>query len=88
MNYLLEFEKRGKRKMAELDLTKYGITGATFSNWRREVNFPSSDNLAKIQEITGIPMPEQVRKLRDLPVRHTAVCDRDKMGQAVLDVMA
>ena len=29
MNYLLEFEKRGKRKMAELDLTKYGITGAT-----------------------------------------------------------
>ena len=42
----------------------------------------------KIQEITGIPMPEQVRKLRDLPVRHTAVCDRDKMGQAVLDVMA
>ena len=42
----------------------------------------------KIQEITGIPMPEQVKKLRDLPVRHTAACDRDKMGQAVLDVMA
>ena len=41
-----------------------------------------------IQQLTGIPMPEQVLKLRDLPVRHTAECDRDKMGQAVLDVMA
>ena len=43
---------------------------------------------AEIQRLTGIPMPEQVLKLRDLPVRHTAECDRDKMGQAVLDVMA
>ena len=42
----------------------------------------------EIQKLTGIPMPEQVRKLRELPVRHTAECDRDKMGQAVLDVMA
>ena len=41
-----------------------------------------------IQQLTGIPMPEQVRKLRELPVRHTAECDRDRMGQAVLDVMA
>ena len=38
----------------------------------------------KLQEITGIPVPEQVKKLRDLPVRHTAECDRDKMGEAVL----
>ena len=38
-----------------------------------------------IERLTGIPMPEQVKKLRDLPVRHTAECDRDKMGQAVLD---
>ena len=42
----------------------------------------------KIQEITGIPMPQQVRTLRDLPVRHTAECFKDRMGQAVLDVMA
>ena len=42
----------------------------------------------EIQKLTGIPMPEQVRKLRELPVRHTAESDRDKMGQAVLDVMA
>ena len=42
----------------------------------------------EIQRLTGIPMPEQVRGLRELPVRHTAECDRDKMGQAVLDVMA
>ena len=38
-----------------------------------------------IERLTGIPVPEQVTKLRELPVRHTAECDRDKMDQAVLD---
>ena len=32
----------------------------------------------------GVPMPAQVRALKDLPVRHSAVCDRDAMGPAVL----
>ena len=39
---------------------------------------------AELERITGIPMPEQVRGLQDLPVRHTAACDRDKMAQAIL----
>ena len=43
--------------------------------------FKASEELEKL---TGIPMPEQVKKLRDLPVRHTAECDRDKMGEAVI----
>ncbi len=38
----------------------------------------------ELERITGIPMPEQVKKLRELPVRHTAECDRDKMGEAVI----
>ncbi len=38
----------------------------------------------ELERITGIPMPEQVRKLRELPVRHTAECDKDKMGEAVI----
>jgi len=42
----------------------------------------------KIQALTGIPMPEQVIRLRDLPIRHTTECFKDRMGQAVLDVMA
>ena len=42
----------------------------------------------ELERITGIPMPSQVRMLRDLPVRHTAVCDRDAMGAAVLDQFA
>ena len=49
---------------------------------------PDLDAFAASEELerqTGIPMPEQVRKLRELPVRHTAVCERDAMGQAVLD---
>ena len=38
----------------------------------------------KLEQLTGVPMPAQVRSLRDLPVRHTAVCGRDEMGPAVL----
>ncbi len=38
-----------------------------------------------LEKLTGVPMPEQVKKLKDLPVRHTAECDRDKMAEAVLN---
>ena len=38
----------------------------------------------ELERITGIPMPQQVKNLRGLPVRHTAECDRDKMGEAVI----
>ena len=43
--------------------------------------FACSDRL---EELSGVAMPEQVRRLRDLPVRHRAVCAVDGMGQAVL----
>ena len=38
----------------------------------------------ELEKLTGVPMPAQVRALRDLPVRHQAVCERDGMGEAVL----
>ena len=38
----------------------------------------------KLEELTGVPMPGQIRELRSAPVRHTAVCERDGMGPAVL----
>ena len=38
----------------------------------------------ELERITGVPIPDQIRKLRDLPVRHTAVCERNNMGPAVL----
>ena len=47
--------------------------------------FKASEELEKI---TGVPMPEQVKSLRDLPVRHTAECFKDKMDKAVLDETA
>ena len=49
---------------------------------KTEDAFAASEELEKR---TGVPMPEQVRWLKDLPVRHTAVCDRDKMAEAVLE---
>ena len=37
----------------------------------------------ELEKLTGIPQPAQIRRLRDLPIRHSAVCDRDRMGEAV-----
>jgi threonine synthase len=42
----------------------------------------------QLERLTGVPMPEQVRNLRELPVRHKAECERDAMAQAVLDAFA
>ena len=39
----------------------------------------------KLEEVTGVPMPVQVKQLRELPVRHTARCEKNGMDQAVLD---
>ena len=39
----------------------------------------------ELEKLTGVPMPAQVKALRELPVRHTAVCERDAMGPAVLN---
>ncbi len=38
----------------------------------------------ELEKLTGIPMPAQVRTLKDLPIRHRAVCARNAMGEAVL----
>jgi threonine synthase len=38
----------------------------------------------KLEAISGVPMPEQVRGLRNLPVRHRRECEKDQMAEAVL----
>lgn len=44
-----------KSKMKKTEFyDKIGISGATFSNWRRNVNFPSQENMKRIQEVTGL----------------------------------
>ncbi len=39
----------------------------------------------ELEKRSGIPMPPQVRNLRNLPVRHRTECDVSGMGQAVLN---
>ena len=39
---------------------------------------------AKLESLTGVPMPAQVRNLGNLPIRHRRECDIADMGQAVL----
>lgn len=38
----------------------------------------------KLEEISGMPVPQQVKALRTLPVRHKAQCEKDAMAEAVL----
>jgi len=38
----------------------------------------------KVEQLSGVPIPDQVRGLASLPVRHTAVCDPDGMEEALL----
>ena len=39
----------------------------------------------KLEQLSGMPEPEQVKALRSLPVRHTARCEKENMAQAVLN---
>lgn len=41
----------------------------------------------KLSEVTGTREPDQIKRLPVLPIRHTAVCERDKMPQALLDAL-
>ena len=43
---------------------------------------------AELERLSGLPMPDSVRRLKDLPVLHRAECDPAGMGQAVLDAFA
>ena len=38
----------------------------------------------ELERLSGVPMPDQVRRLKDLPVCHRAQCDQQEMAQAVL----
>ena len=38
----------------------------------------------KVEQLSGVPVPDQVRGLASLPVRHTAVCDPDGMEESLL----
>lgn len=42
------------------------------------------DCAARLEQISGLPVPAQVAALRDLPVRHKATCEKKEMGEAVL----
>lgn len=41
-----------------------------------------------LSELTGTREPDSIRRLPELPVRHSAVCEKEKMGKAVLDAVA
>ncbi len=41
----------------------------------------------KIEALSGWQVPNQVRALRELPVRHKAVCDKEDMDKAVLNAL-
>ena len=40
-----------------------------------------------LRDISGLPIPDSIARLPQLPVRHTAVCEKQAMAQAVLDAV-
>ena len=40
-----------------------------------------------LSALTGTKEPDQIAKLPSLPIRHSAVCQKDAMAQAVLDAV-
>lgn len=40
-----------------------------------------------LSEITGTRKPDQIAKLPELPIRHTAICEKDRMAEAVLNAV-
>ena len=38
-----------------------------------------------LEKVTGVKVPQQVKALRSLPVRHKAQCERDGMAEAVMN---
>jgi len=40
-----------------------------------------------LQKISGLPIPASISKLPQMPVRHTAVCEKQAMAQAVIDAV-
>jgi len=41
----------------------------------------------RLEKLSGVPIPQQVQELRDLPVRHTAACTPETMEEAVLEAL-
>ena len=37
-----------------------------------------------LENATGVPAPKAIKSLKSMPALHTRVCDKDKMGEAVL----
>ncbi|MBO4924986.1 MAG: threonine synthase [Clostridia bacterium] len=42
------------------------------------------DAARALEDHTGVPAPRAVKELKTLPVLHTRVCEKDRMGEAVL----
>ena len=49
-----------------------------------EVRGDAFDAALALENATNIPAPKAIRSLKSMPVLHTRVCDKDKMGEAVL----
>ena len=38
-----------------------------------------------LERVTGVRIPQQVKELRKLPVRHKQRCEKDAMAEAVME---
>ena len=83
-----------KKNMEEKQMAKSTATGAN-ENQERKITFKNNlgekaegDEFAvmeQLERLTRIPAPKNLRGLRERPVRHTTVLDREEMLPFVLE---
>ena len=39
----------------------------------------------KLEELSGVPVPRQIRELQTLPIRHKRVCEVSGMEEALME---
>ncbi|QUI22848.1 threonine synthase [Vallitalea pronyensis] len=45
------------------------------------------DLIHKMHELTGVPIPKAIQEILDAEVRHTRICDKNKMQETVKDIL-
>ena len=61
----------------------FKFEGSVMKALGQDTSLPDLELADKLSEVAGVPVPKAVSDLRDAPVLHDIVCDRDDMKKEV-----
>jgi threonine synthase len=78
-------EETGDTRPAVIDSTAspFKFEGSVMKALGRDTSLPDLELADRLSEIAGVAVPRAVSILRDAPVLHDIVCDREEMKQEV-----